>query len=119
MEDFFARQRGAQQAMVQRVQRRAGRDAAEGPDPAVDPTLADGGAGDRGGSCGAANPQNLPKPCSAAKWAADAAALDRERNSKLGDLEMLLDGGGRIARPDFAGARLCNLDTFKQGRSPG
>ena len=98
MEDFFARQRGAEQAVVQRVQRRAGRDAVEEPDAAVDPALTEGGAGDRGGSCGAA------------KWAADAAALDKERNSKLGDLEMLLDGGGRIARPDFAGARLCSLD---------
>ncbi|KAK9844147.1 hypothetical protein WJX81_005975 [Elliptochloris bilobata] len=88
VEDFFARHRAAAQAALLRAQRRAGGDAAE-PQQSSDP--ADGGAGDRAGDRGAA------------KWAADAAALDKERDKKLADLDLLLDGAGRIARPDFAG----------------
>ena len=104
VEDFFARQRAAARAALQRAQRRAGGDAAEALDPDPDPAVADGGAGDRAGDRGAA------------KWAADVAALDGERNTKLADLDMLLNGDGRIARPDFAGARALQsmMDAAKQ-----
>lgn len=95
MEDYFARQQASVRAALQRLQRRAGAD------PAQTPARADD-ADDLGSEHGDGDKATAQR--AASHWAAASAAADKERAGQLADIELLLDGAGRIARPDFAGA---------------